>query len=92
MDFNKDIPTNKINICIKKFSNKYNNYTDIVIIYNDKVGNDKINKQILNKTRLFDLKWREDLKMGIYDSKLKIRKLKLNDILRKLKKININDN
>ena len=42
MDFKKDIPTNKINICIKKFSDEDNNYTDIVMIYNDKVGNDKI--------------------------------------------------
>ena len=61
-----------MNICIKKFSDEDNNYTDISMIYNDKVGNDKINKQIFDKTRLFDLKWRDDLKMGIYESKLKL--------------------
>ena len=61
------------------------------MIYNDKVGNDLMNKQIFEKTKLFDLNWKEDLKMGIYDSKLKNRKLKLNEILRKLRKININD-
>ena len=61
-----------MNICIKKFSDEDNNYTDISMIYNDKVGNDKINKQIFDKTRLFDLKLRDDLKMGIYESKLKL--------------------
>ena len=50
-----------------------------------------MNKQIFEKTKLFDLNWKEDLKMGIYDSKLKNRKLKLKEILRKLRKININD-
>ena len=29
-----------MNICIKIFSDEDNNYTDILMIYNDKVGND----------------------------------------------------
>ena len=72
MDFKKDLSTNKMNnICVKKFNDEDNNYTDILMIYNDKVGNYEINKQILDKTGLFDLNWGEDLKIDIFNSKLK---------------------
>ena len=77
---------------MKKFKDDDYNNGDIIMIYNDKIGIDENHENFLDKGGLFELELKESLKKDFYDNKLKLRKLKINEILNKLRKININNN
>ena len=92
IDFNNSMSSFGQNFCIKKFKDDDYNNGDIIMIYNDKIGIDENHENFLDKGGLFELELKESLKKDFYDNKLKLRKLKINEILNKLRKININNN
>ena len=92
IDFKNGMTSFGKNFCIKKFIEEDYNSRDIIMIYNDKIRNDETYKNFLDKGGLFELELKKGLKKDFYDNKLKLRKLKINGILNKLRKININNN